>query len=402
VSTGRRSQQFHDLVEGTSTRGEGSPYVDLLEVVGALRSIPPPVPDPQFVTTLRERLLTEAATVLTPAAVEEAATDERLRLRPVAPRTRRRNRRLAVVLSGAVLVGGSATMAVAAQSALPGDGLYPLKRGLENAHAELTFDRADRGRVLLDSASTRLDEVDQLSRNGGSADQVGRTLDAFTDEAVQGSDLLVSDYQATGDTSSMTSVREFSAASMARLRDLQRVVPAGALDQLLQAARALDQVQQVSAHACPSCPGPSVTEVPPVLSQAAQAAAADTWLVAPGPHRGASSGGPGAPGGVELPDVGGDLPPASVTDPGRTSPDLVAPTVNDVRHTVQHLTDALTGDQQSDLGSTVTDSAGNLLDAVGDVGNLLVNTLGGTLDGVQGVLPTDLPTDLPTELPTLP
>ncbi len=219
MSTGRRSQQFHDLVEGTSTGAErASSYGDLLDVVGALRAVPAPVPDPAFVASLRERLLEEAATVLMAAAAEQAETDERLRLRPAAPRTRRRNRRLAAVLSGVVLVGGSATMAVAAQTALPGDGLYPLKRGLESAHAQLTFDRAARGRVLLDNASTRLDEVAELSRTGGSADQVGQTLDAFTQQAVSGSDLLVADYQATGDSSSMTSVRTFTATSMARLR----------------------------------------------------------------------------------------------------------------------------------------------------------------------------------------
>jgi hypothetical protein len=394
VSTGRRSQQFHDLVESTSTSAEhASSYGDLLDVVGALRAVPAPVPDPAFVAALRERLLEEAATVLTAAAAEQAETGERLRLRQAAPRTRRRNRRLAAALSGVVLVGGSATMAVAAQSALPGDGLYPLKRGLESAHAQLTFDRADRGRVLLDNASTRLDEVAELSRTGGSADQVGQTLDAFTQEAVSGSGLLIADYQATGDSSSMTTVRTFTATSMARLRLLQGVVPTGALDQLLQAAQALDQVQQASADACPGCPGPRVTEVPSVLTHAAQAAAADSWLVAtpsPGPgshhHHGSS------PGGVKLPHVGGNLPPASVTDPSHSNPDLLTPTAHDVQHTVQHLTDGLTDNQQTDLGSTVTDTAGNLLDAVGDVGNSLVDTVGGTLDGVGSALPTGLPT----------
>ncbi len=396
MSTGRRSQQFHDLVEGTSTSAErASSYGDLLDVVGALRTVPAPVPDPAFVASLRERLLEEAATVLTAAAVEQAETDERLRLRPAAPRTRRRNRRLAAVVSGVVLVGGSATMAVAAQSALPGDGLYPIKRGLESAHAQLTFDRAARGRVLLDNASTRLDEVAELSRTGGSADQVGQTLDAFTQEAVSGSDLLVTDYQATGDSSSITTVNTFTATSMARLRLLQGVVPPASLDQLLQAAQALDQVQQVSAHACPGCPGPSVTEVPSVLTQAAQAAAADSWLIAtpsPGPGAGSHHHSGSSPGGVKLPHVGGNLPPASVTDPSPSDPDLLTPTANDVQHTLQHLTDGLTDNQQTDLGSTVTDTAGNLLDAVGDVGNTLVDTVGGTLDSVGSALPTGLPT----------
>ena len=65
-------------------------------------------------------------------------------------------------------------MAVASQSALPGDGLYPVKRGLESAHAELTFDRGDRGRVLLANARTRLDEAQTLSRTSADPARVDR------------------------------------------------------------------------------------------------------------------------------------------------------------------------------------------------------------------------------------
>jgi hypothetical protein len=393
VITGRRSQEFHDLVEGRSAAdARPSSYAELLEVVGALRAVPAPEPDPAFVLALRERLLEEAQTVLVAAAAEQADVDDRLRLRRAEPRVRRRNRRLAAAISGAIIVGASGTMAVAAQTALPGDRLYPLKRGLESAHAQLTFDRAARGRVLLDSASTRLDEVAELSRTGASADSVSRTLDAFTQESIDGSDLLIADYQATGDTSSITSVHTFTAASMARLRLLQGEVPAGSVDQLLQAAASLDQVQQVATRACPTCAGPSVTQVPTVLTQAVDAAA-DPWLVAlpsaaPGRHHGS---GPG-PGGVTLPHVGGNLPPASVTDPTQTAPDLGLPTAHDVQHTLQHLTDGLTDDQQPDVGSTVTDTAANLLDAVGDVGNTIAGTVSGTLDDLGSALPTVLPT----------
>jgi hypothetical protein len=396
VNTGRRSQQFHDLVEGTSTSGDTAAYAGLLDVVGALRAVPAPEPDPAFVALLRERLVLEAETVLAAAAAERAETGDRLRLRTPAPRTRRRRRRLAAAVSGVVLVGGTATVAVASQSALPGDALYPVKRGIENAHAQLTFDRAARGRVLLDSASTRLDEVAALSREQASADQVGSTLDAFTQEAVAGSDLLVTDYQATGDRSSMATVRTFTATSMARLQALQGQVPPGALDQLLQAAQALDQVQQVATSACPDCPGPSVTSVPAVLTASARAAT-DSWLVAaPAPG---TSGAPrhGSPGGVKLPHVSGTLPPASVTDPGQTTVgQVVGPTAQDVQHTVQHLTDGLTADQPSDLGSTVTDTAGNLLDAVGDLGGTVTGTVGGVVGGVVGSVGSELPSILPT------
>jgi Domain of unknown function (DUF5667) len=399
VITGRSAQRFHELVEGASTSGAHLPsYAELLEVVGALRATPAPVPDPAYVAALRERLLVEAESVLTAAAAERSDADARLRLRPATPRVRSRNRRLAAVISGVTLVGVTGTMAVAAQSALPGEGLYPLKRGIESAHAELTFDRAARGRLLLDDAAKRLDEATALSREDTAGSTlVGNTLDDFSQQAVAGSDLLVADYQATGDSSSITSVRTFTATSMARLHQLQGMVPPAADGQLLQAAQALDQVQQVAVHACPSCAGPSVTSVPSVLTDAVQAAA-DPWLVAQ-PTRGSGThqhGGHTGPFGTpHLPHVGGHLPPASVTDPTQPNSDIQIPTAQDVQHTVQHLTGGLTQDLQNELGNTVADTTNNLLDAVGAAGNELANALDGTVGGLGSALPTDLQTLLP-------
>jgi hypothetical protein len=399
VITGRSAQRFHGLVEGGSTGSIGtSSYADLLEVVGVLQATPAPVPDPTFVADLRERLLIEAESVLTAAAADRAKTDARLQLRVATPRAKSRNRRLAAVISGVTLVGATATMAVAAQSALPGDGLYPLKRGIENTHAELTFDRAARGRVLLGDAATRLSEATALSREDtAGSTRVADTLNAFTQQATAGSDLLVADYQATGDQSSITAVRTFTATSMARLHVLQAMVPPSADDQLLQAAQVLDQVQQVSTHACPTCAGPALTSVPSVLTDAVQAAA-DSWLVAtPSTGRGTHQQG-GHTGNVvipHLPHVGDHLPPASVTDPTPTNTDVELPNAQDVQHTVQHLTGGLTHDLQGDLGSTVADTAANLLDAVGAAGNALASTLDDTLAGLGTVVPTDLPTLLP-------
>lgn len=388
--TGRRAQQFQDLVGDPSTGGARMPqYADLLDVVGALRSVPEPVADATFVATLRDRLVAEAESVLAAAAAERGNTDERLQLRPRTPHTKRHRRRLAAVVSGVALVGVSTTVAVASQSALPGDGLYPVKRGLESAHAQLTFDRAARGRVLLDSASTRLDEAQQLSREHADPSRVSDALDAFTQQTIDGSDLLVADYQATGDRSSMTTLRTFTAASMDRLELLQSQVPPQSHAALLRAAQALDQVQQTSVHACAACDGPLIGSIPSVLAQA-NAATSDTWQVSVPRHHAHA---PGSNAGPSLPDVAGDdLPPASVTDPGSSSADdTPAPTAGDVPHTVEHLTDGLTGGQQNDVGSTVSDTADNLLDAVGRLGNQAAGSLGDTVDGVGSVLPTLLP-----------
>jgi len=387
VITSRRAERFHELVEEGSTGGARLPeYAGLLEVVGALRAVEAPAPDPAFVATLRERLLAEAETVLVEAAAARDETDARLRLHPGTPRTQRRRRRLAAAVSGVVLVGTTATVAVAAQSALPGDGLYPIKRGLESAHAELTFDRAARGRLLLDNAGTRLDEAQQLSREHADPARVSDALDAFTEQATSGADLLIADYQATGDESSMTTLRTFTATSMARLQALQSVVPPQSLGDLLGAARALDQVQQISVHTCASCSGPLATTVPTVLTQAAQAAA-DSWQVVV-PRPGHHGNGPAA-GQPQLPHVPAHLPPASVTDPDQstaTNPDL--PTDGEVQHTLQHLTDGLIDKQQNDVASTVTDTTNNLLDAVGQVGNQVAGTVDDTVGGITSLLPS--------------
>jgi hypothetical protein len=390
VITRRRAQQFHELVEDPSTGGARMPeYADLLDLVGAMRGVPEPIADPTFVATLRDRLVAEAESVLAAAAAERDDADERLRLRPVAPRTRRRQRRLAAVVSGVALVGVSTTVAVASQSALPGDRLYSVKRGLESAHAQLTFDRAARGRVLLDNAGTRLDEAEQLSRGQADPARVDQALQAFTQEAIDGSDLLVADYQATGHRSSISSLRVFTATSMDRLKSLQSQVPAQSYDSLLQAAQALDQVQQTSVHACSVCNGPLIGSIPSVLAQASESTS-DTWQVSiPKPRHAQSPS--GSDGGPTLPDVEGhSLPPASVTDPD-SSDAAPPPSADDVQHTVKHLTDGLTDGNQNDLGSTVTDTANNLLDAVGQVGNQVAGTLDDAVGGINTLLPTLLP-----------
>jgi hypothetical protein len=191
-------------------------------------------------------------------------------------------------------------------------------------------------------------------------------------------------------------VRSFTSTNMARLQELQGLVPTSADDQLLQAAQALDQVQQVSVHACPTCAGPSLTSVPSVLTDAVQAAA-DSWLVAqPTPQGGTHQGGhTGLFGTPHLPHVGDHLPPASVTDPTQPGTDVELPTAHDVQHTVQHLTGGLTQNLQNDLGNTVADTTSNLLDAVGEVGNELAATIDDTLGDLGSALPTGLPSILP-------
>ena len=87
MTRGRGAQQFHELVEDGPTRGARPPeYAALLDLVGALRAVPPAVADPAFVATLREQLIAEAETVLAAAAAERDDADAKLRLPTATPR----------------------------------------------------------------------------------------------------------------------------------------------------------------------------------------------------------------------------------------------------------------------------------------------------------------------------
>lgn len=397
IATRRRAADFDALVEGSSTGRADPSYAGLLEVVGALRAVPEVAPRTDFVTDLRSRLMVEAAAALVPSSVD----DERLRLAPRRAADRPRHpRRVAALVSGVAVAGVTTSMAFAAQTALPGDLLYPVKRGVETVHAAVAFDNAQRGGTVLASARDRLDEVSQLSAEGHDSSQVAPTLDAFSAQASTASDLLFSDYAATGDERSIVQVRDFTAASMTELAQLQSAVPADALDELLHAATVLQTIEQAALQACPACGGASVTSVPTVL----------TGSLAPLPgidvvDSSTTSGQPGAgsrphvrhhhPGDPTLPNVDADqLPPGSVND--GTTGDATT-TVTAPNDPIGGLTGGLTSGNSST--DTAGDPASSLLDAVGQTGDTVGGLTGGDL---PTDVPTSVPSNLPTDVPTLP
>jgi hypothetical protein len=256
----RRADEFQAMVEGTSTdRGSDARLAEFLELVETLRETTPVSARPDFVLELREHLLDEARTIARTGKGIEAAA----RLTVVRSTSdRRRERRLAAAVGGLALVGASTGMAVASQSALPGDPLYPLKRAIENAQTSVQADEDAKGKTLLENASGRLDEVDQLSRESDDADTIAATLQTFTDQASEASELLLNDYAETGKKDSVEELRSFTADSMAALTALETVIPEDARASLIKAAQTLTQIDQQALMACPTC-GPSlITEIP--------------------------------------------------------------------------------------------------------------------------------------------
>lgn len=239
----KRADEFAAAVEGQAAEGTHVPdLAELMKVVTGLREMEQPQPRPDFTADLRARLMTEAEGVL----VEDAT----LRLPPRRPA---RERRLAVAASTVVLVGGSAGLAAAAQNALPGDALYPIKRGLESAEARLAGSQADQGKELLEQARSRLTELSGLVAGDGDLTRVPATVDAFSQQAVQGSDLLIRSFDENADPALIEDVRSFTAASLTELRTLAGAAPAEAQDELADAAALVIRIDDQARAACPSC-----------------------------------------------------------------------------------------------------------------------------------------------------
>lgn len=254
----RRAEEFQSMVDGT-VDGSDARLLEFLEIVEQLRDEPQIAARPEFVADLREQLVDEARTAARLGKGAEAAA----RLTVVRSTTeRRRERRLAAAVGGLALVGASTGMAVASQSALPGDPLYPLKRAIENAQTGVQTDEDAKGKSLLDNASGRLDEVDQLTRESDDAEAISSTLQTFSDQANEASDLLLSDYEQTGHKDSVEDLRSFTADSMTALTALQDLIPDDARAALIQAATTLTQIDQQALMACPTCGSDIITQIP--------------------------------------------------------------------------------------------------------------------------------------------
>lgn len=267
-SARRRADEFDSLVEAAASgrRVEDARFAELLEVVGALREAPAPQARPEFVSGLRDRLMAAAADELTRVA---PSPSDRL---TVTPRKTPRERRLAIAVGGVAIVGATTSMAVAAQSALPGDVLYPLKRALENAQTGVRIDDAAKGSSLLANARGRLAEIDELTRSADGQDlaAIEATLEAFAAQATEASDLLLADYAETGSEESIVALQDFTAQSLAALEELSAVLPAAAQQALVEAGELLAQIAQTTVSLCPTCTGEQIDRIPSFLVQAAE------------------------------------------------------------------------------------------------------------------------------------
>ena len=340
----QRADDFDALVEQSSTRdasSAGDPRdAQLLELVGALRGAPDPQPRAEFVADLRSRLMAEAETALVPVDVDKLK---------LPPRRTKRERRIAAVVGGLVVAGATTSVAMASQSALPGESLYPIKRVIESAQTGLSVGEARKGSTELANASSRLDEVAALTQEDalGNDERIARTLGTFTEQATDGADLLLADYARSDRASSIVTLRDFASSSMDRLVDLEPEIPYAARDELLAAANTLAQIDAEAEQQCASCGGTPITSIP--LPFAAETIDLPAVPVEPVTRPGGKTPQAEIDGKKQqtgkagdrkdqqtLPDIGEAVPPGSVFNP-------VTPTPSATPNPLKDLTDGLTG-----------------------------------------------------------
>lgn len=393
----RRADELEQLLSRSSaTTAAGDvpeQYADLLALVGALRATPAPAPRAAFSSDLRERLMVAAESALAPDPAEQLAP----RRQPAARRSPR-ERRLATAVGGFAIVSATASMAVAAQSSLPGDTLYPLKRAIENAQTGVQNDADGRGTSLLDNAAGRLDEVDALSRSGeDDAKVIVTTLEDFVAQASEASDLLLGDFSSTGEPRSIEELRSFTADSMGALTTLQGIIPDDARASLITATQVVNAIDVQAQALCPACTDLPLIEAPVFATRAASSLLDDALapvLDAVLPPAGDGAGtdetrkGPRKPSrGTEPRSGASNLP-----DPA-PAPDQPAPTTPPVAPSLPSGTsdggDKKDGDKKGgllDLGVKGSDDpVGDLLTGTGDVVEDVVEGVVTGLGGLTGL-----------------
>ncbi len=196
-------------------------------VITALRDLAPHLdgePDPNFRMATRARLVAMAA-VRTPEPEPVTGLKRLLMIRAEDAVPSRWRTRLTATLAGAALtVTAAASLVALADNARPGDVLYGLKRGTEQTQLALAGDA--RGQTLLDFASTRLSELEQLVDQpsalpaaGGAAPTGDTVLAAGADPELVISTLETMDDQTTEGTAWLTD-RAVTTRNEAPLDDL--------------------------------------------------------------------------------------------------------------------------------------------------------------------------------------
>jgi hypothetical protein len=247
---GRRddAQAFQEAWSGRAPRDEQ--ITELVRFAEGLCESAVAEPSPEFLGTLRTRLMTEAETALVPVA----KTAKPVMLTP-APRTHGARRRIAGLTAAALVSVGTVGMISSSASAVPGEMLYPVKRSVESVELAMHRGDASRGSFQLAQASERLAEARKLADDpsANNAQLVASTLDDFTSQAKSGSTSLFSDFSDRGKQKSIRQVNDFAASATVELATLSGVLPDSADGSFDSATQIISKLATQASTLCSVC-----------------------------------------------------------------------------------------------------------------------------------------------------
>lgn len=175
------------------------------------------------------------------------------RAKPPVARLRPRSRWSKGLAAGGLTVGVAAGafggVAAASSDALPGDTLYGVKRGMEDLKLEMADGDADRGRIYLDQASTRLSEARRLMERTRSGDldhdqlgEIRRALSGMRHDASEGHRLLRQVYKRDGSLGAMRELSTFATAHREGWSRLREQLPVQLMDVGEQVSSVFDAI----------------------------------------------------------------------------------------------------------------------------------------------------------------
>ncbi|MFF1409675.1 DUF5667 domain-containing protein [Streptomyces sp. NPDC058289] len=259
-------------------------------------------------------------------------------LRKLRPRSRWSKGIAAGGLTVGVAAGAFSGVAAASTDALPGDHLYPVKRGMEDIRLGMADDDSDRGELYLDQASSRLSEARRLMERGrlGALDheslgEIRRALAGMKHDASEGHRLLQAAYERDGSLGPIQALSSFSRSHRDAWAKLRGNLPAQLTDvggEVESVFQAIDQDVAPLQSLLPKPPeqtrgsGPSTKPSAPAGKQQATPSSGAP-SAAPNPPTGQASGSPKTPppGGGLLGGTGNLLnPPAGQGQPTPSGP----------------------------------------------------------------------------------
>jgi hypothetical protein len=309
----RRAEEFASLIDGRG--GDSRSFSEPLDLVALMQSVPAPAPNMAYVQDLRAGLMAAADTLLVPV-------ESRLSLPAREATPRRRDRRIAVAATTLAILGGSTGVSFAAQNALPGDSLYPIKRILESARTSLSANDEARADRIMGLAEGRLDEAQALALRDSVESQaaIPTALEDFVAQASQAADTLLGEFAETGDSAHVVELRDFTADSLDVLAGLKSLVPTEFADNFDAAVNALLSIDERTLQACPDCGG--LLDIPAILLSGA---AIDSASVSPRTALAPKSDDPAQASSTDpIAALLGQLPALGALTPGKTAASTTA------------------------------------------------------------------------------